>query len=61
MRILPGVIAALAVVGLAAFLLSGNGNPTAGGWQNVHPPVVPTQLTPDGLPGRPAVSVPPHR
>ncbi len=54
----PGVIAAFVVIGLAAFLLSNRGNPTPTGWQNLHPPVVPTQLTPDGAPGRPAMPVP---
>jgi hypothetical protein len=48
--ILPTVIAALAVVGLVAFLL-GDGGRTTEAWQNIHPPVVPTQITPDGVPG----------
>ena len=50
--ILPRVIAAIAVVGLAAYLLNGRGDATGSGWQNVHPPVVPTHITPDGLSGR---------
>jgi hypothetical protein len=50
--ILPRVIAAAVVVGLAAYLLNGWASPTGSGWQNVHPPVVPTRITPDGPPGR---------
>jgi hypothetical protein len=50
--ILPRVIAAIAVVGLAAYLLNGLGGPSGSSWQNVHSPVVPTHITPDGLPGR---------
>jgi hypothetical protein len=53
--ILPMVIAALVVVGLAAYLLNGRGSPTASGWQNLHPPVVPTRITPDSVPGRPGI------
>jgi hypothetical protein len=53
--ILPIVIAALVMVGLAAYLLNGRGGPTASGWQNLHPPVVPTHITPDGVPGRPGI------
>jgi hypothetical protein len=49
------VIAALVVVGLAAYLLNGRGSPTASGWQNLHPPVVPTRITPDSVPGRPGI------
>jgi|GraSoiStandDraft_1057264.scaffolds.fasta_scaffold185521_2 hypothetical protein len=50
--ILPRVIAAFVVVGLAAYLLNGRGSPTASGWHNLHPPVAPTHITPDGVPGR---------
>jgi hypothetical protein len=53
--ILPMVIAAFVVVGLAAYLLNGRGGPTASGWQNLHRPVVPTHITPDGVPGRPGI------
>jgi hypothetical protein len=49
--ILPTIIAAFAVVGLVAFLLSRDGSRTTDAWQNLHPPVVPTQLTPDGVRG----------
>jgi hypothetical protein len=56
--VLPSVIAAFVVVGLSGFLLSGRGHPTATGWQNLHPPFVPTQLTPDGVPARPVLPVP---
>jgi hypothetical protein len=49
---LPGVIGVLVVIGLAAFLLSSRGHPTATGWQNLHPPVAPTQITPDAVPGK---------
>jgi hypothetical protein len=52
---LPMVIAAFVVVGLAAYLLNGRGGPTAPGWQNLHRPVVPTHITPDGVPGRPGI------
>ena len=41
-----------AVVVLAAYLLNGRGSPMASRWQNVHPPVVPTHITPDGVPGK---------
>ena len=51
--ILPMAIAALVVVGLAAYLLNAWGSPTASSWQNLHRPVVPTHITPDGVPGRP--------
>jgi hypothetical protein len=50
--ILPRVIAAIAVVVLAAYLLNGRGGPATPGWQNVHPPIAPTHITPDGLPAR---------
>ena len=53
--ILARVIAAIAVVVLAAFLLNGRGSPLASRGQNVHPPVAPTHITPDGLPGRPRI------
>jgi hypothetical protein len=56
--VLPSVIAAFIVVGVAAFLLSGQGARTTGAWQNLHPPFVPTQLTPDGVPARPGLPVP---
>jgi hypothetical protein len=59
--ILPTVIAALAVVGLVAFLLGGDGGRTTEAWQNIHPPVVPTQITPDGVPGNAGLPLPASR
>ena len=59
--ILPTIIAAFAVVGLVAFLLSRDGGRTTDAWQNLHPPVVPTQLTPDGVPGHAGLPVPASR
>jgi hypothetical protein len=53
--ILPRVIVAFLVVGLAAYLLNGRGNTTGSRWQNLHPPVVQTHITPDGVPGRPGL------
>jgi hypothetical protein len=65
---LPMAIAALAVVGLVMLLLTGerggsDGARTAGrapetSGRNVHPPVPPTQISPDGItpPPRPRIN-----